>query len=69
MNIQNKKKLKIWQCTGIAESELAHITDVYFETIPSILKTGFRWHKPNIEVKVWYTDHPELKSHFDKYEI
>jgi nicotinamide-nucleotide amidase len=67
-NIQNNQKLKKWMCTGIVESELAHITDTYFANKSYVIKTGFRIHKPNVEAKVWYCEAPEVDLEFKNFE-
>ncbi|MCC6138655.1 MAG: competence/damage-inducible protein A [Bdellovibrionaceae bacterium] len=69
LNIQNNRKLKLWQCQGIAESELAHLTDTFFKSYSFVIKTGFRIHKPNVEIKIWHTDVPETKKAFDEFEL
>lgn len=68
LNIQNNRKLKLWQCTGIPESEIAHLTETFFAPYAFVLKTGYRIHKPNVEVKIWYTESPDAEDVFFKFE-
>lgn len=54
LNIETKEILKKWMCHGIPESELAFLTDNFFRSKNLPVRIGYRIHKPNVEVKVWF---------------
>jgi nicotinamide-nucleotide amidase len=69
MSIQRETVLKKWLCTGIPESELAHITEVFFKNKPGIQRIGYRFQRPNVEVKVWHQENlKSIPRLFDEYE-
>jgi molybdopterin-biosynthesis enzyme MoeA-like protein len=47
-------KLLSWQCIGKSEAELGELTERALAG--SGLKTGYRAHRPYVEIKVWCTD-------------
>jgi len=47
-------KLLTWQCIGKSEAELGEITERALAG--SLLKTGYRAHRPYVEIKVWCAD-------------
>ena len=61
-------ELLTWQCLGKSESELGEITERALEG--SGLKTGYRAHRPFVEVKVWCERHlvSEKTPFFEKLE-
>lgn len=50
-NVKAQKKLYIWQCKGIPESELAYRVEEAFKDCP--YEIGFRAFPPIVEVKLW----------------
>lgn len=75
LKIENPRKLKIWLCTGIAESEIAHITDTFFKDQDFVQKIGYRLirRQPEdlgwfVEVKVWYTETQVTESQLNIFE-
>ncbi len=73
--VDNPRKLRTWKCTGIAESEIAHITDTFFKDKPFVLKIGYRLIRKQpedqgwfVEVKIWYTDTAQSTAAFVEFE-
>jgi molybdopterin-biosynthesis enzyme MoeA-like protein len=62
------QKLLTWQCIGKSEAELGEITEIALQG--SGLLTGYRAHRPFVEVKVWCPENllAEKKIWFEKLE-
>jgi nicotinamide-nucleotide amidase len=60
-NIPKREPLRLltWQCLGKTEAELGELTEHCLKG--SGLKTGYRAHRPYVEIKVWCPE-PELTS-------
>lgn len=58
-------QLLTWQCIGKSEAELGELTERALAG--SGLKTGYRAHRPYVEIKVWCTDQ-ESRTHSEYFE-
>lgn len=75
LNIKNTRRLKIWTCNNIAESEIAHITEEFFKGRSFVNKIGYRLIRKQpentgwfVEVKVWHEETPESISALAQFE-
>ena len=61
-------RLLTWQCLGKSESELGEITERALEG--SGLLTGYRAHRPYVEIKVWCPERalPAKRAYLDRLE-
>jgi nicotinamide-nucleotide amidase len=61
-------KLKTWLCLGLAESELAHQTEMFFAEKKFKKHLGYRLQVPYVEIKLWYEEKsPEARSAINQF--
>lgn len=64
-----KLTLQTWSCLGVAESELAHVTEEHFGKYNFHKEFGYRISLPYVEVKIWTESHTEeVKQAFEEYQ-